>query len=142
MKLGMGEILVVLLVALFVLGPDKLPSYARKLGNALRAFRDAANETTEGIRENIIEPLNEAQQPLREALEPVEEMQQAIDQNVKDVKKSIKEITTPITSNKPVPDEPISEQKAEPAEEPETSGSETAAMPDTPETPQEQSAEG
>ncbi len=114
MKLGMGEILVVLLIALFVLGPEQLPTYARKLGNALKAFRNAASETTEDIRENIIEPLNEAQQPLRDALEPVEEMQQEISQNVKDVENSLKGITTPVSANKPAPKESVSEQSEEP----------------------------
>ncbi len=120
MKLGLTEILVILVVALLVLGPDQLPSYAKKLGNALRAFRDAANETTEGIRENVIEPLNEAQQPLREALEPVQEMQEEINRNVKDVEKSLKEVTSPITSKKPAEKAAVPEQSEGSAQQSET----------------------
>ncbi|MEC9466703.1 MAG: twin-arginine translocase TatA/TatE family subunit [Myxococcota bacterium] len=42
--LGFGEIVVVLLVALLVLGPSKLPKLARQLGRGMREFRRAANE--------------------------------------------------------------------------------------------------
>jgi sec-independent protein translocase protein TatB len=37
--LGMGEILMVLLVALLVLGPEKLPDAARTIGKGLRDLR-------------------------------------------------------------------------------------------------------
>ena len=39
MKIGVWELLVVFVVALVVIGPDKLPEYAKKLGEALRQFR-------------------------------------------------------------------------------------------------------
>ena len=42
--LGFGEIVVVLLVALLVLGPSKLPKLARQLGRGMREFRRAASE--------------------------------------------------------------------------------------------------
>ena len=74
MKLGIGEILIILVVILFVIGPDKIPEFARKFGEGLRAFRTATSGVTKEIRENVIEPLNEAQAPLREALEPINEI--------------------------------------------------------------------
>lgn len=39
MSLGPGEVLVVLVVALLVLGPDKLPRAARQMGRAVAEFR-------------------------------------------------------------------------------------------------------
>ena len=39
MRIGMSELVVILVVALFVLGPDKLPVYAKKMGEALAQFR-------------------------------------------------------------------------------------------------------
>ena len=35
MKIGIGELLIVLAVALVIIGPDKLPQYAKKLGEAI-----------------------------------------------------------------------------------------------------------
>ena len=67
MKIGMTELLVIFIVALVVIGPDKLPAYAKKLGEALRQFKEVSSEATKDIRESIVEPLEEAQRPLREA---------------------------------------------------------------------------
>lgn len=43
-NIGAPEILIILLVALLILGPSKLPQMARSLGEALREFRKAASE--------------------------------------------------------------------------------------------------
>lgn len=88
MKIGITELLVVLIVALFAVGPDRLPACARKLGEALAQFRKYADEATQDIRESIVEPLEEAQKPLREAVEPLAETDRAIRENVKEVKAS------------------------------------------------------
>ena len=42
--LGFGEIILVLVVALLVLGPEKLPKLAKQLGRGMREFRRAAAE--------------------------------------------------------------------------------------------------
>ena len=42
--LGFGEIILVLVVALLVLGPEKLPKLAKQLGRGMREFRRAASE--------------------------------------------------------------------------------------------------
>lgn len=91
MKIGVTELLVVLVVALLVLGPDRLPLYARKLGAALSEFRKASDEAAKGIRENVVEPLEEAQRPLREAVEPVEEIDRAVRENLREVKSSLEQ---------------------------------------------------
>ena len=67
MRIGVSELIVVFIVALLVLGPDKLPQYARKFGAALAEFRKASDAATREIRENVVEPLEQAQQPLRDA---------------------------------------------------------------------------
>ena len=60
MKIGALELLVIFVVALLVIGPDKLPQYARKFGNAMREFRKASSDVTQEIRESVIDPLEEA----------------------------------------------------------------------------------
>ena len=92
MRIGMSELVVILVVALFVLGPDKLPVYAKKMGEALAQFRKYSDEATKEIRESVVEPLQEAQRPLREAVEPLNELDKAVRSNVKDVQTSLADI--------------------------------------------------
>ena len=92
MRIGVSELIVVLIVALLVLGPDKLPQYARKLGAALAEFRKASDEATREIRENVVGPLEEAQRPLREAAESVEDAGRAVRNNFGDVKSSLENV--------------------------------------------------
>ena len=42
--LGMQEIIIILVVALLIIGPKKLPDLARSLGKALREFKGAADD--------------------------------------------------------------------------------------------------
>lgn len=42
--IGMPELIVILVIALLVLGPKKLPDVARSLGEAIRGFRKAMHE--------------------------------------------------------------------------------------------------
>ena len=44
MHLGMGEILVVLVIALLVFGPNKLPQLGDALGKSIRNFKKAQSE--------------------------------------------------------------------------------------------------
>lgn len=47
--MGMSEILVVLVIALIVIGPKKLPEIAKSLGKAMGEFKRATNELKETI---------------------------------------------------------------------------------------------
>lgn len=88
MRIGVTELILVFVVALFVIGPDKLPAYARKLGEALAQFRRYSEEATKDIKESIVEPLEEAQRPLKEAVEPFNELEKEVRGNVKEVQDS------------------------------------------------------
>ena len=111
MKIGVMELVVIFIVALLVIGPDKLPLYAKKLGNALREFRKASADVTKEIRESVVEPLEEAQKPLREAIEPIEELNRDVNKNLRSVEKDLKNI------GKTHKDESEPEQTANPAQE-------------------------
>ena len=65
MKIGITELIVIFVVALLVIGPDKLPAYAQKLGQAMAQFRKYSAEVTKEIKTSVVEPLEEAQKPLR-----------------------------------------------------------------------------
>jgi sec-independent protein translocase protein TatB len=52
-QLGWGEILVILLVGLFVFGPERLPGVARDAGKMLRQLRSMANGVRDDIRSEL-----------------------------------------------------------------------------------------
>ncbi len=95
MKIGVQELIIVFIVALIVIGPDKLPAYARKLGEALRQFKKYSSEATKEIRESVVEPLEEAQRPLKEAMEPITDLEKTVRKDMNDLKKSINGIGKP-----------------------------------------------
>ena len=118
-KIGPLELVVVFIVALIVIGPNKLPEYAKKFGQAMREFKKASAVLTDEIKENIVEPLEEAQKPLREAMEPITDLDKEIRGNIKEVTDSVNNIGKI--------------KKDSPATEPETTEPE-AAEPETAET--------
>ena len=46
-SIGPGELILILIIALVVLGPGKLPDVAASLGKSVREFRKAATDVTE-----------------------------------------------------------------------------------------------
>lgn len=48
-KIGLWEILVVLVVALVIFGPNKLPEMGRSIGNGLKEFRKATKDLKDSI---------------------------------------------------------------------------------------------
>ena len=69
--MGMGELLLILVVALLVVGPDKLPNAARAIGKGIRDFRKHTQELQSTLEQD--EKLGEAVRELKSALrdEPV-----------------------------------------------------------------------
>jgi Tat protein translocase TatB subunit len=62
--IGMPELLVILVVALLVLGPKRLPEVARSLGRGMAEFRRASSELRSTLTQAIEEP------PAREEKKP------------------------------------------------------------------------
>jgi sec-independent protein translocase protein TatA len=48
--IGAPELIIVLVVALIVLGPKRLPEMGQSLGRSLREFRHAISETTDAVK--------------------------------------------------------------------------------------------
>lgn len=71
-NLGGGEILVVLLLALIVLGPDKLPEAARKVGGFVRTVRQMSNGFQQEVRKAMeLDPGNIPFHPEEARIRPV-----------------------------------------------------------------------
>ncbi len=67
LNVGGPEILVILVIGLIVLGPEKLPEMARKAGNVMRELR----RMSQGFQTELRDALDE---PVRIVREPVEQM--------------------------------------------------------------------
>lgn len=69
--IGIQELLVILVVALVVLGPQRLPEVARALGKGLGELRRAANGLTDELRDATSSLENESRE-LRRLTTPME----------------------------------------------------------------------
>jgi sec-independent protein translocase protein TatA len=53
LDIGIQELLVIMVLALIVFGPDKLPDLGRRLGRAMREFRRASDEFRSTVEQNL-----------------------------------------------------------------------------------------
>ena len=70
--IGGNELIIILIFAFLIFGPDKLPDIARTIGRAIAKFRDAQNEVNEVIRKEVYDPVADAAKddtPLQKAAE-------------------------------------------------------------------------
>lgn len=76
-SLGVPEILIILLIALIIFGPKRLPEMGQSLGKAIREFKKSSQEIQKEIEEGV--GLNaDAKKELSESL------------NLKDLEKDLK----------------------------------------------------
>lgn len=52
--IGLPELIVIMVVALIVVGPSKLPELAKSLGKAFNEFRRMADEVKETLDEEVL----------------------------------------------------------------------------------------
>ena len=76
--IGETELILILVFAFMVFGPDKLPGMGRTLGRALRQFRHAQEGFTQVVQSEVIDPATEAmgvdgKKPNRKRAEEFEE---------------------------------------------------------------------
>lgn len=63
--IGLPELLVILVLALIVFGPERLPKIARDLGSTLASFRREA----EGIRQEFLSSMESVQSPMQDTIQ-------------------------------------------------------------------------
>ena len=65
-SVGWGEILVLVMVGLFVLGPERLPAAIRWVGQTVRTVRDYATGARDQLRDELGPEFEEFRAPLQE----------------------------------------------------------------------------
>ncbi|MGA3083738.1 MAG: Sec-independent protein translocase protein TatB [Thermodesulfobacteriota bacterium] len=68
--IGFPEFILILVVALVVLGPKKLPELARSIGKGLAEFKKSAEELKENL--NLGEDLKEVRKDLNDIMDPAQ----------------------------------------------------------------------
>lgn len=70
--IGMPELLVIMVIALIVIGPSKLPDLARALGKGIAEFKKATQEIKESLE--IDEELKEVKEDLVDSVSGIKEV--------------------------------------------------------------------
>lgn len=76
-----GEIIIILILALIVLGPTRLPDMARRLGRWTAELRSAAREITRGLEAEVSDlktVRDELKAPLDELSAPLDELRREV----------------------------------------------------------------
>lgn len=101
---GGGEIIIILLVILIVLGPDKIPAFARKAGEVLRYVRKA----TDDIKREINKEAEDIQTPIKSAYQSAKDFNENAH---KKIKATLNEIEGEKPEHKKLSEEEPSPQK-------------------------------
>ena len=68
--IGMPELIIIMVIALIVLGPSKLPELARAIGKGMAEFRKATQEIKESL--NVEEDLREVKEELVDTISGID----------------------------------------------------------------------
>jgi sec-independent protein translocase protein TatA len=62
-NIGPTELIIVLVIALLVIGPKRLPEVGKSLGKGMREFKDSLSGDRRDDEEDVTPPLHQAKQP-------------------------------------------------------------------------------
>lgn len=86
MSIGIGEILITLIVAFVVVGPEDLPKVVRTLAKLIKKIRNMMKGVTESFEKDLeLEKLKEETKELKQVNTELERVQQAVIQHASDV---------------------------------------------------------
>jgi sec-independent protein translocase protein TatA len=60
--LGPTELIIILIIALVIFGPSRLPKVGQSVGQALRAFRDSTDKVTQEVQKSMDAPEPDTEQ--------------------------------------------------------------------------------
>jgi TatA/E family protein of Tat protein translocase len=79
-----GEIIIIILIAVLLFGPDKIPEIARGLGRGVRAMRDA----TDNIKREVMSQIEDSGS-IREIENEIQEAKKTMDDTAHDTGENI-----------------------------------------------------
>jgi sec-independent protein translocase protein TatB len=103
--LGMGpmELVLIVVLALIVFGPAKLPEIMGQVGRAVADFRRATSELSDEFNRTIQAELNETKQTIEETKSALTEVRSAVDSTVNETRAAVSGLPAP----KPVAAPPL-----------------------------------
>lgn len=97
--LDFQEVVIIMVVAVVIFGPDKIPEIARGLGSAVRKLKEASEDIKQEIMNPIqeVDPTKEIQNSINE-LNPLNEVKESFEKinPMQDFQKSFDEVSNPI----------------------------------------------
>ncbi len=131
--IGFSEIVVIAVVALIVLGPERLPKAARTLGHLFGRLQRYVNDVKADIsREMELEELRKLQQQMKSA---ASDLEQSMTSAVKDVETGVREVEAQLNAGAaetPAPPPVRAAEVAPPAPAAEAPPAEPARQPSLP----------
>jgi sec-independent protein translocase protein TatA len=100
--IGLPEMAVILVIALLVFGPKKLPEIGRSLGKTLKSFQDASKEFEAEIKRGADQLDAREEKPMEARLEEVEPAQLAQVEEISPIQEA-----DPIEETNPVESSPV-----------------------------------
>jgi TatA/E family protein of Tat protein translocase len=74
-NIGLPELLIILVIALLIFGPKKLPEVGKSLGRAIREFRRTSDEIKEKIEQEIqADELKDIHEDIKKDIKDIKEI--------------------------------------------------------------------
>ena len=110
--IGLPELIIIMVIALIVIGPKKLPELARALGKGMAEFRKATHELKESL--DLDEEIQEVKNDLVDSVSGLEESLDIEEtESVEEKKPQYKDFDEVIESYEKNKNEPVSENEAQ-----------------------------
>ena len=74
LDIGWGDFFVLIVAALFILGPERLPGAATSLGRAIRKAREYASGAQEQLKSELGTDFDDLRKPLQELRGPIQQL--------------------------------------------------------------------
>jgi len=110
-NIGMTEMLLIGAIALVVLGPSKLPQFARAIGQGLTAFKRATNEFKSNVRDEFeqaagpdIKDLAQMAKDVKTGLKPHKDLTEALETAAKVIESGSTQFERPRPADLPDPE--------------------------------------
>jgi len=103
--LGMGpmELILIVVLALIVFGPAKLPEIMGQIGRAIGDFRRATSELSDEFNRTIQAELNETKQTIEETKSALTEVRSAVDSTMSETRAAVSGMPAPTRVAAPAP---------------------------------------